>query len=153
MDDDLLTTEPHSFDEQPVAVDAERFDGIFVVKPLLVERALARQQLATADRAPLQVATGVVPSTAGDAAVTASITVRSPTGLGAIRRKVEVTALLMKGIHRARDGGGHVVAAPAAHGALRRWWRLQFVGKHAAAPSSIIGSDGDLGPEAQRGAR
>ena len=76
----------HPSDEEPVAVDAERFDGKFVVRLLLVERALAGQQLATANGAPLQVATRVVPSTAEDPAVTASIALRAPTGLGAIRR-------------------------------------------------------------------
>jgi len=77
----------HPSDEEPVAVDAERFDVTFVVRPVLfVERALARQQLATANGAPLQVATRVVPSTPEDPAVTASIALRAPTGLGAIRR-------------------------------------------------------------------
>ena len=117
MNDDLMPTNPRSLGEQAVAVHSQRFDERKTrIGRILIEPAAARQQLATARRAWLQVATRVVPATTEGTAVAAPVSPRSPARFVTERKHVEATPFPMEGIDNARDGLCHLAVAPTADG-------------------------------------
>src|SRR4051812_7290442 len=93
-----------------------KWSGLPPAGAVLIELAAARQQLATARRACLQIATGMVPPTSKDPAVTASVAAGRPAWVRTVRRKVEMTSVLVKGVDVARDGRSHLTAAPPTCG-------------------------------------
>jgi hypothetical protein len=86
------------------------------IRLILVEPAIARQQLATARRALLKIATRAVPPAAEGSAVAASLAGRSPARFITERNHVEASPIPMERVDGARDGRRHLTLAPAADG-------------------------------------
>lgn len=119
VDDDCLVAEPHPLGQEPVAVDAERLERclipfiVLVPELILVETTSARQQLAGAHQAALEVAAGVEPAAPPDAAV---ITPRRARSAAGFCDTVAAATMTEHEFRRQRPSG----AASVLPGVLRR---------------------------------